>query len=446
MTTSADTIAAIATAPGRGAVGVVRISGARVKDIMAGLLPRQPLPRCVLLSPFHDENGSPIDVGLALYFPAPRSFTGEDVLELQGHGGTVVLSRLLERCCVLGARPAEPGEFTKRAYLNGKMDLAQAEAVADLIDASTTQAARCALRSLSGEFSAEIGLLVEELLALRIVLEANLDFPEEEIEDQSREALVQQLDGVRNRLSGVLEAARQGSLLREGIQIVLVGRPNVGKSSLLNRLAGEDLAIVTDMPGTTRDAIRTTISLEGIPVHVVDTAGLRDAADPVEQAGISRTWAAVQKADLVLVLMDARAGEESAESEILSRLPGALPRLRVMNKADLVQRSGEDVAGQGDALWVSARTGLGMEGLKQALLHAIGAGHAEEGLFLARARHLNALRRALCELEAAAAAAARPELLAEHLRLAQNALREITGEISADDLLGEIFSRFCIGK
>jgi tRNA modification GTPase len=248
---------------------------------------------------------------------------------------------------------------------------------------------------------------------------------------------------VQNRLSGVLEAARQGSLLREGVQIVLVGRPNVGKSSLLNRLAGEELAIVTDIPGTTRDVIRTTISLNGIPAHVLDTAGLRDAADPVEQAGISRTWAAVEQADLILVLMDARVGEESAETDILSRLPGTLPRLKVMNKADLVL---PDVLGQGDALRVSARTGLGMAGLQQALLDALGAGHAEEGLFLARVRHLDALRRAKRELELGAGAADRPELLAEHLRLAQNALGEITGEISADDLLGEIFSRFCIGK
>jgi tRNA modification GTPase len=443
-----DIIAAISTAPGRAGIGVVRISGPRLGPLIAGVLRKVPAPRRATLTDFVDAHGSAIDQGIALYFPAPHSYTGEDVLELQGHGGPVVLQLLLRRCMELGARPAHPGEFTRRAYLNEKLDLAQAESVADLIDAATAEAARSAMRSLQGAFSARIGELLDALIELRTLVEASLDFPDEDTE------LIRQFDGagrlerVRAKLSEVLSASRQGSLLREGIQVVLVGRPNVGKSSLLNRLAGEELAIVTDIAGTTRDAIRQSVSVGGVPVHVIDTAGLRPSDDPVEKLGIARTWAAIEQADLVLLMADATRGEVEADREIMQRLPAALPRLRVMNKIDLVPRDpGIESRNDERTIWLSAKSGAGLELLREALIEFMGLhGAGAEGVFMARERHLQALLLAQKHVGRAARQTGSLELLAEELRLAQRALGSITGEFTADDLLGEIFSRFCIGK
>jgi tRNA modification GTPase len=431
-----DIIAAISTAPGRAGIGVVRVSGPRLAPLIAGVLRKVPAPRRATLTDFVDAQGSAIDQGIALYFPAPHSYTGDDVLELQGHGGPVVLQLLLKRCIELGARPAQPGEFTRRAYLNDKLDLAQAESVADLIDAATAEAARSAMRSLQGAFSARIGELLDGLIELRTLVEAALDFPDEDSE------IIRQFDGagrlerLRTKLAEVLSASRQGSLLREGIRVVLAGRPNVGKSSLLNRLAGEELAIVTDVAGTTRDAIRQSVSVGGVPVHAIDTAGLRPSDDPVEKLGIARTWAAIEQADLVLLMVDATRGEVEADREIMQRLPAELPRLRVMNKIDLVPR-GPGIEGRDDerTIWLSAL-------VEFMGLHGAGA----EGVFMARERHLQALLLAQEHLERAARQTDSLELLAEELRLVQRALGSITGEFTADDLLGEIFARFCIGK
>ncbi|MEK6591588.1 MAG: tRNA uridine-5-carboxymethylaminomethyl(34) synthesis GTPase MnmE [Pseudomonadota bacterium] len=440
-----DIIAAIATAPGRGGIGVVRISGPKLADLARQIVDKMPRPRHAGLADFRDSHGGTIDQGVALFFPAPHSYTGEDVLELQGHGGPVVLQLLLKRCLELGARIAEPGEFTKRAFLNDKLDLAQAESVADLIDATTVQAARCAVRSLQGVFSKRIQELTLALIELRALVEATLDFPEEEIDFLKHSDATDRLRVLQRQLQAVLQASQQGSLLREGMHIVLAGQPNVGKSSLLNRMAGEEVAIVTDIPGTTRDAIRQILDIEGMPAHMIDTAGLRDSVDPVEKVGIARTWAAIEKADMVLLLIDAERGEMAEDREILKRLPARLPCLRVMNKIDLLQR---DPAA--DALkatvWLSAKTGAGIDLLRKAVRDAAGWCGAEEGLYMARERHLQALRQAGACLERAAEHGRNPELFAEELRLAHVALAAITGEFSADDLLGEIFSRFCIGK
>jgi tRNA modification GTPase len=443
-----DIIAAISTASGRAGIGVVRVSGPRLGALITGVIRTAPEPRRATLSDFVDAQGSAIDRGIALYYPAPHSYTGEDVLELQGHGGPVVLQLLLRRCMELGARPAQPGEFTRRAYLNDKIDLAQAESVADLIDAATAEAARSAMRSLQGALSARIGELLGGLVELRTLVEATLDFPDEDAE------IIKQFDGagrlakVRARLEDVLSASQQGSLLREGIRVVLVGRPNVGKSSLLNRLAGEELAIVTEVAGTTRDAIRQSVSIGGVPVHVIDTAGLRPSADPVEQLGIARTWAAIEHADLVLLMVDATQGEVEADRDIMRRLPAELPHLRVMNKIDLVPLGpGLESGGNGRTVWLSARSGAGVDLLREALLDFVGLhGHGAEGVFMARERHVHALQLAQRHLERAARQADKLELLAEELRLVQLALGSITGEFTADDLLGEIFARFCIGK
>lgn len=444
---ASDIIAAIATAPGRGGIGVVRISGPGLAALGQKIMGKMPAPRRATLADFHDSHGATIDQGVALFFPAPHSYTGEDVLELQGHGGPVVLQLLLKRCLELGARTAEPGEFTKRAFLNDKLDLAQAESVVDLIDATTEQAARCAVRSLQGAFSEQIHALTQSLIELRALVEATLDFPEEEIDFLQQSDAAARLLELRRRLQEVLRAAQQGSLLREGVHIVLAGQPNVGKSSLLNRMAGEDLAIVTDIPGTTRDAIRQILDIEGMPAHIIDTAGLRDSSDPVETIGIARTWAAIEKADMVLLLMDATRGETAEDREIQKRLPARPPRLRVMNKIDLVQpASGAGAHGPGATIRVSAKTGEGIDQLRKAIREAAGWQGAEEGLYMARERHLQALRQAGECLERAATHGRNPELFAEELRLAQDALAAITGEFSADDLLGEIFSRFCIGK
>jgi tRNA modification GTPase len=401
-----------------------------------------PVPRRAMRASFRDDHGAALDEGLVLFFPAPASYTGEDVLELHAHGGPTVMRLLLARCVALGARIAEPGEFTRRAFLNDKLDLAQAEAVADLIDASTEAAARCAVRSLRGEFSERIAELLAQLVELRMLIEATLDFPEEEIDPVDRYDARVRLQGLREAVARSLLQSRRGSVLRSGLTAVLVGQPNVGKSSLLNRLAGEEVAIVTPLPGTTRDAVRQTIQVEGIPIHVVDTAGLRDAVDPVESIGIERTWAAIDAADLVLVVTDARTGVQAEDREIVARLPGRLARVQVLNKSDLIGLR----AATPDGIYTSALTGEGIDALRAAMLRVAGWESSTEDVFMARARHLDALERTGAALARAEARMAEPELLAEELRLAHRDLSAITGEYSADDLLGEIFQRFCIGK
>ena len=437
-----DLIAAIATAPGRGGVGVVRVSGAEIAPLAIAILGRLPEPRRATFTRFLDRDGEVLDEGIALYFAAPHSFTGEHVLELQGHGGPVVLNLILQRCVELGARLAAPGEFTRRAYLNGKLDLAQAEAVADLIDAASGEAARSAVRSLSGAFSARIAELVEALTRLRLLVEATLDFPEEEIDFLRDADAFGRLDAIDASLRAVRSQARQGALLREGLTVVLIGQPNVGKSSLMNQLAGFEAAIVTEIAGTTRDTVREAIQIQGVPLHIIDTAGLRDTDDAVEKIGIARTWDAVGKADVALLLVDAAHGVGEREVAILQRLPG-VARLTLHNKIDVTVDAPRAV---GDEIWLSAKTGAGVELLREKLLEAAGWQAVGEGAFMARARHLDALGRAAGHLAAAHAAATQLELFAEELRLAQAALSEITGEFTADDLLGEIFSKFCIGK
>jgi tRNA modification GTPase len=436
---AAETIAAVATPPGRGGIGIVRVSGPAVPGIAEALLGRVPEPRRAVHGAFRDARGEVVDQGLALYFEAPRSYTGESVLELHGHGGPVVLRELLRSVLDAGARLAEPGEFTRRAFLNGKLDLAQAEGVADLIDAASREAARSALRSLGGEFSAAIAALVAQLVELRALIEAMLDFPEEEVEALHRDDAARRLAAVRGALEEVLAKSRRGSLLREGVHVVLAGRPNVGKSSLLNRLAGEERAIVAAVPGTTRDALREPIQIEGVPLVVVDTAGLRETCDEVERLGMERTQMELQQADLVLVVVEA-AGRDLPETP----LPAGVPQLVVVNKIDQVD--GFDAGRHEREIRVSAKTGAGLDALRAAILEAAGWSAPGETVFLARERHLRALREARERLEAAAAQASQWEFLAEELRLAQDALGTISGRVSADDLLGEIFSRFCIGK
>jgi tRNA modification GTPase len=457
----AHPIAAIATAPGRGAVGIVRVSAKDVSPVIDAVCGRALKPREAAYLPFRAADGSPIDHGLAIHFPAPHSYTGEDVLELQAHGGPVVLQLLLARCLEAGAaielRVAEPGEFTQRAFLNDKMDLAQAEAVADLIDASTEAAARSATRSLAGDFSREIHLLRDGLINLRMLVEATLDFPEEEIDFLKRADAQGQLDRLQAQLASVMGRARQGALLREGIKVVIAGQPNAGKSSLLNALAGAELAIVTPIPGTTRDVVSQTIQLEGVPLHVVDTAGLREGADEVERLGIARAWDQIKGADAVLFLHDLTRAHEAAYGEaderIARELADHLQRtvtvLDVWNKADAAPDAARTHAGHNDVV-LSAKTGDGLALLRERLLAIAGWQASAEGVFIARERHLQALSRADEQLKNAAALvlleAQALDLLAEELRLAQNALNAITGEFNADDLLGVIFSRFCIGK
>ncbi len=444
------TIAAIATAPGRGGVGVIRISGSNLLPFAFALTAKTPRPRYATLADFKAADGSTIDTGLLLYFPNPHSFTGEDVLELQGHGGSVVMQMLLARCLDLGARLAEPGEFSRRAFLNGKMDLAQAEAVADLIDAATASAARSAVRSLQGEFSRAIGELNEELINLRMLVEATLDFPEEDIDFLKAADAFGRLERLQLKLAEIFDRAGQGKLLQSGLHVVLAGQPNVGKSSLLNRLAGDDLAIVTPIAGTTRDALRSTIQIEGIPLHIIDTAGLRETNDEVERIGIERSWKEIERSDVVLLLVDARTGVSNADREILERLPKALQRITLYNKIDLAERKAErhDEA-SGVAISLSAKANQGIDLLRQELLRIAGW-HQTEDVFIARERHLRALATAQEHVAAARSIVEgilpALELFAEELRLAQHALGEITGEFTADDLLGVIFSRFCIGK
>ena len=451
---TSDTIAAIATAPGRGGVGVIRISGSNLLPFAFALTGKTPKARYATLADFRAADGTAIDTGILLYFPNPASFTGEDVLELQGHGGPVVMQMLLARCLDLGARLAEPGEFSRRAFLNGKMDLAQAEAVADLIDAATASAARSAVRSLQGEFSRAIAELNEELINLRMLVEATLDFPEEDIDFLKAADAFGRLNRLQAKLTEIFDRAGQGKLLQSGLHVVLAGQPNVGKSSLLNRLAGDDLAIVTPIAGTTRDALRSTIQIEGIPLHIIDTAGLRDTDDVVERIGIERSWQEIERADVVLLLVDARQGIGDVDREILGKLPSRLQRITVYNKIDLAGREAErhdehDTHGDAIAISLSAKAGLGIELLRTELLRIAGWHHAED-VFIARERHLRALELAQEHIATSRRVVESPypalELFAEELRLAQHALGEITGEFTADDLLGVIFSRFCIGK
>jgi tRNA modification GTPase len=462
----ADPIVAIATASGRGAVGIIRLSGRDLRAFIRAWLGRDLRAREATYLPFPDAQGQPLDHGLALFFPGPHSFTGEDVLELQAHGGPVVLQLLMARCMQVagaelvpegvvlpGLRIAEAGEFTQRAFLNNKLDLAQAEAIADLIDASTEAAARSASQSLSGAFSKEVAVLRDALIHLRMLVEATLDFPEEEIDFLEKADAIGQLRRLQATLQQVLQKASQGALLREGMKVVIAGQPNAGKSSLLNALAGAELAIVTPIAGTTRDKVQETIQIEGVPLHIVDTAGLRSSDDAVEQIGIARAWEAIESADAVLFLHDLTrrnapeyiAADVDIASAIARKLPVSVPVIHVWNKLD----AGVDgVPSEGLAL--SAKTGEGLDALRQSLLQAAGWQPAQAGTFIARQRHLQALRDVGEHLDTAAAwlasGAASLDLLAEELRLGQNALNSITGEFGADDLLGVIFSKFCIGK
>ncbi len=443
----AETIVAVATAPGRAGIGVVRVSGPAVPAIIAGILGRVPKPRAATLFDFRDATDGTIDRGLALFFPAPHSYTGEDVLELHGHGGPAVLQLVLRRCLELGARPAQPGEFTRRAFLNDKLDLAQAESVADLIDASSEAAARGAMRSLAGDFSARISHLVNALIELRALVESTLDFPDEEIDFLERGDAFSRLAGVRAELAEVQRTAEQGRILREGARCVLIGQPNVGKSSLLNRLAGDEVAIVTEIPGTTRDPLRHELVIDGVPVHVIDTAGLHESEELVEKIGIERAWREIGQADVALLVVDVTRGMIDADSAILAKLPAKIKKILIFNKIDL---SGEFPSARELGGWVeirvSAKSGAGLELLRANILQSVGWRPAEEAQFMARERHLRALQQAGAALARAAGQLKAIELFAEELRLAQQALGEITGQFNADDLLGEIFSRFCIGK
>jgi tRNA modification GTPase len=444
--TASETIAALATPPGRAALGVIRVSGSAVPHIAAQLLGDLPAPRAACLRRFLDADGSALDEGLALYFPAPASFTGEHVLELQGHGGAYVMDSVLQRVLALGARMARPGEFSERAFLSGKLDLAQAEAVADLIDAGSRDATRAALRSLRGEFSDRVHELQAQLTELRVYVEAAIDFPDEEIDFLSDHALNQRLAQVFSAFDSLSAAARQGAVLREGLNVVIAGKPNAGKSSLLNRLAGDDIAIVTALPGTTRDLLRQQVHLDGLPVNVIDTAGLRAAADIVEAEGIRRAKVEMQRADRVLYVMDA-VTDPQAEVE---DLPPDIPVTWVMNKIDVLGLPAGMVTADGATrIFLSARTGAGLDLLRHHLKAVAGHDAAESGTFSARRRHLDALSRAQHLVRTAASilrTSGAFELFAEDLRLAQTSLSDITGEMTSDDLLAEIFGSFCIGK
>ncbi|MCK5524957.1 MAG: tRNA uridine-5-carboxymethylaminomethyl(34) synthesis GTPase MnmE [Thiomargarita sp.] len=441
---SQDTIAALATPTGRGGIGVIRISGPLVPEIAHALLGQLPQPRYATLSDFVDSEGQLLDQGIALYFPAPHSFTGEDVLEIQGHGGAIVMDLLLKALLKLGARLARPGEFSERAFLNDKIDLAQAEAIADLIDSASAQAARCAIRSLQGEFSAKINALVDQLTWLRTYIEAGIDFVDEEIDLLADGQVIEKLNNLMNDLDKTLAQAQQGYLLKEGMRIVLVGEPNVGKSSLLNHLAGRETAIVTPIPGTTRDVVRDQIQLDGMPLHITDTAGLRETDDPVEQEGIRRTKLAIKEADLVILLLDDRHHDDQENANLLAEWPQS--PLIIRNKIDLSHhRAGMSADG---VLYLSAKTGEGIGLLKAYLKDKMGLHSSTEGSFIARRRHLDSLQRARNAFITALnhAQTDQSELLAEELRQAQNALGEITGQLTTDDLLGQIFSTFCVGK
>ncbi len=449
MTEETDTIAAVATPPGRGGVGIIRVSGPAVPAIAQQLLGSLPKPRFAALHRFRNGAGDVIDEGLAIYFPAPNSFTGEHVLELHGHGGPVVLDLLLSRMLSLGARPARPGEFSERAFLNDKLDLAQAEAIADLIDSSTVQAARAASRSLQGEFSRRVHELVDAVIALRSYVEASIDFPEEEIDFLSDGQVQVRLDAIAQQLQEVQRQAHQGQLLREGMTLVIAGQPNAGKSSLLNALSGREAAIVTPVAGTTRDLLKEHIQIDGMPLHIIDTAGLRDSSDPVEQEGVRRAWAQIEQADRVLLVIDDQHGRTPADQAILDRLPRDLPHTLVFNKIDLSGRAaGIHTEGADAEVALSARSGAGVAELRSHLKQAMGYSDAAGASFSARRRHLDALHRAELNLGNARQCldSGAGELLAEELRFAQQHLSEITGVFTSDDLLGEIFASFCIGK
>ena len=445
-----DTIAAIATATGLGGVGIVRISGQNAAKIGENIVKSLPKPRIAEYMSFLDAEGETIDMGIALYFVAPHSFTGEDIVELQGHGGRVVLDRLLQRAIELGARLANPGEFAERAFLNDKMDLTQAEAIADLIEAGSEQAARSAIQSMQGVFSNKIHALVKAVITVRMYVESAIDFPEEEIDFLSDGKILQQIDAILQDFASIMQEAKQGVLLRDGMRVVLVGQPNTGKSSLLNALAGRDSAIVTEIAGTTRDVLKEEIHIDGLPLHIIDTAGLRDSVDQVEQEGIRRAWLEIEQADRILVLVDDREGITVEDNKILQQLPEQLPITVIHNKIDLTAQAPEIIDEKGQThIKLSAKKDYGLELLRSHLQKTMGFEKTNESTFLARRRHLDALDRAfsfalhsrqqLVDTKAG-------ELVAEDLRLAQQALSEITGEFTSDDLLGEIFSSFCIGK
>ncbi|HEU0230551.1 MAG TPA: tRNA uridine-5-carboxymethylaminomethyl(34) synthesis GTPase MnmE [Burkholderiaceae bacterium] len=450
---SKEPIAAIATAPGRGGIGIVRVSGPDLDELVRALFDDMLAPRKAHYRPFNDRHGEAIDAGVALYFKSPHSYTGEDVLELQGHGGTAVLRRLLERCleagASLGIRHARPGEFTERAFLNERLDLAQAEAVADLIDASSTAAARSAMASLSGVFSTRVNALAERIINLRMLVEATLDFPEEEIDFLRSYQAREKLTDIRSDLDTIIRQTRQSMALREGLYVVLAGQPNVGKSSLLNALAGDDIAIVTPIAGTTRDKVTQQIHIDGVPIHIVDTAGLRETDDTVERLGMERTWAELEKANVILHMQDVGRRNDALDTAIVQRLPKGIPVLAVLNKIDLAQKPEPPAAGSNE-LHISAKTGVGLDELKRRLLEVAGRDPGMESPWLARERHLLALNNAGEHLALADEHAGHNDqvldLFAEELRLAHGDLCAITGQFTSDDLLGEIFSRFCIGK
>jgi len=443
-----DTIAAVATPSGRGGVGIIRISGSQVPEIATHILGSLPSPFKASHRLFKDDSDRTLDDGVAIYFPAPKSFTGEHVLELQGHGGHIVMDMLLKRCLELGARLAKPGEFSERAFLNDKLDLTQAEAIADLIDSGSEQAARSALRSLQGDFSQAINSLLTKMIEMRVYVEAALDFPEEEIDFLADKKVLNRLNDIKQQLLDITAKAKQGSLLRNGLHLVIIGKPNAGKSSLLNALAGNETAIVTDISGTTRDVLHESINLDGMPLHLVDTAGLRDSDDPVEKIGIKRAWQAVEKADLALLLQDASqtVDKDDSNQEILNKLPKGLAVLTVHNKIDLSdQKEGK----HGDEIYISAKHKIGIDELKTELKERMGYQQNSEDSFIARRRHLHALERTQEFVDNAEAQLVQfnaGELMAEELRQAQDELGMITGKFTSDDLLGEIFSNFCIGK
>ena len=444
---SIDTIAAIATASGAGGIGIVRVSGQFCEAIAKQILGHCPAPRHATYLDFKQSNGDLIDRGIAIFYQNPHSYTGEDVLELQAHGGTALMQILLTRCIALGARQAEPGEFTRRAYLNDKIDLAQAEAVADVINASTIEAAQSAMRSLSGEFSQAINALLHQLIDLRMYVEACLDFPEEDIDFITQGRVAEKIASNQQTLATIFNKATQGAILREGIHIVLIGQPNVGKSSLMNALAAEEVAIVTPIAGTTRDAIKSEIQINGVPLHLIDTAGLRETDDEVEKIGIARTYRATETAHIALLLVDSTTGIGEAEKSILDHLPQEIDKIWVHNKIDVSRETAKiEMLNHEAHVYLSAKTGDGLHLLKQHLLEKVGYQQNAEGVFMARARHLVALNTVQVHLQNAANQIDSAELVAEELRLAQEALSSITGEFTPDDLLGEIFSKFCIGK
>jgi tRNA modification GTPase len=443
---TSDTIVAAATPPGVGGIGIVRVSGAATERIARQVLGSLPEPRTATYRTFKDASGDALDTGLALYFPAPASFTGESVLELHGHGGPVVVATLLDSIVAMGARLAEPGEFSKRAFLNGKLDLVQAEAIVDLIDSGTAQAARGALRSLSGAFSKTVTALAEQLTRLRIHVEAAIDFPEEEIDFLSDQALLDRLQECDGAFKTLLADARVGRVLRDGLRVVIVGKPNAGKSSLMNLLSGEDTAIVTEVAGTTRDILREQINIDGLAVELIDTAGIRDNPDRIEAEGIRRARTALATADAVLWIQDAREPRDAAQDE---ELPAGVPVVLVRNKIDLTDAAAGQHPGEDDVIYVSAKTGAGVDALARRIRQLAGYRDLGQGAFTARRRHIDALKRAYGHFESGREAletARAGELLAEELRLSQIALGEITGAVSSDDLLGKIFADFCIGK